>query len=215
MGKAYRSMRTAPRRYGWGMQSFFDGIDGWDRNDGSLHVYALPDEGVADRLESLSERLDGVPGLPRMPRSWLHFTISRLAQYDDLGQANLTRLADAIGARLSTVGPFDLRVGAPRATDKAVDCTAEPSPEWDALVAAVRGAAVEAFPEDELPAGPHAPHVALAYAVGEVPDADLEARLADAPEVGTVPIRGLHLVSVTMRPEVGTFDWTELANWEF
>ena len=127
----------------------------------------------------------------------------------------LRALADAIDARLSAIGAFDLRVGAPRATDNAVDCTAEPSPEWDALVAAVRGAAVEAFPEDELPAGPHAPHVALAYAVGEVPDAELEARLADAPEVGTVPIRGLHLVSVTMRPEVGTFDWTELANWEF
>lgn len=197
------------------MQSFFDTMPAWARNDGSLHVYALPDESVADRLESLSERLDGVAGLPRMPRAWLHFTVSRLAQFDDLGQANLTRLATAVGEGLSQQRAFDLRVGAPSVSGGSVGCVGEPSAQWDALVASVRSAAAATFPDSPLPPGPHAPHVSLAYATGDVDAAAVASRLAGAPELGVVPIRGIHVVSVTVRPELGTFDWTELANWEF
>lgn len=195
------------------MHSFFDAMTPWARNDGSLHVYALPDDGVTDALMAASERLDGLAALPRMPRSWLHFTVGRLAQYDDLGQAGLTRLADEIGARIAEVPAFELRLGAPEVWGQSVNCSAEPSGAWDRLVTAVRDAA-SAFSDEPLPPAPHCPHVSLAYATGEVADDEVRARLADAPAVGPVAVRAVHLVSVTVRPEVGTFDWTELANWD-
>ena len=44
-------------------------------------------------------------------------------------------------------------------------------------------------------------------------DDDLVApRLDGAAEIGPTRIDRVHLVSVTVRPERGTFDWIELAN---
>lgn len=194
------------------MQSFFDSMAPWDHNDGSLHVYVLPDEGVADRIEQLQARIDGVPGLPLMPRAWLHFTVNRLAQFDDLSMAELTRLAEALTAELAGVAAFDLEVGAPQVHDVAVECVAEATPGWDALVDGVRRAALATF-GGTVPDRPYAPHVTLAYATGDVSDEELRARLDGAPALGRVRVGKAHLVSVTVRPERGTFDFVELANW--
>ncbi|MHA6524376.1 2'-5' RNA ligase family protein [Tessaracoccus sp. G1721] len=194
------------------MQSFFDSMTPWDHNDGSLHVYVLPDDDVADRIEKLQARIDGVTGLPPMPRAWLHFTVNRLAQFDDLSMAELTRLAESLTAELAGVAAFDLEVGAPQVHNVAVECVAEATPGWDALVDAVRRAALATF-GGTMPDRPYAPHVSLAYATAEVSDDELRERLDGAPAVGRVRVGKVHLVSVTVRPEVGTFDFVELANW--
>ena len=194
------------------MQSFFDSMTPWDHNDGSLHVYVLPDDEVADRIEDLQERLAGLPHLPLMPRAWLHFTVNRLAQFDDLSMAELTRLADALTLELAGVGAFDLEVGAPQVHEVAVECVAAAVPGWEALVDAVRRAALGTF-GGTIPDRPYAPHVSLGYATGEVSDDELRARLVGAPALGRVRVGRVHLVSVTVRPEIGTFDFVELANW--
>lgn len=195
------------------MLSFFDAMTPWARNDGSLHVYALPEEEVADRLEGLSVRLDDLDSLPRMPRAWLHATVARLAQFDDLGQAGLSRLCDELGSEVERVPAFEVRLGAPEVTGTAVTCTGEATRAWASLVGAV-AAAASRFSDDPLPPAPHAPHVSLGYATGQVDDDEVRARLAGAPAAGAFPVREVHLVSVTVRPELGTFDWTELASWQ-
>ena len=97
------------------MRSFFDYMPPWVRNEGSLHVYALPDDRARDRLAEESLRLDGIVGLPRMPEPWLHLTVSRLSQFDDLSHAELTRLAEALGREVEGLGAFDVALGAPAA----------------------------------------------------------------------------------------------------
>lgn len=194
------------------MESFFDATTIWDRLDGSLHVYVVPDEDVTDRLADLQARLDGVPDLPVMPRAWLHFTVNRLAQYDEIGNREITRLADALTLELAGVPAFDLRVGPPQVHERAVECVGESTPGWEALVDGVRRAALGTF-GGTMPDRPYAPHVTLAYATGDVPDREIRARLEGAPEVGTMRVETAHLMSVTMRPELGWFDFVELANW--
>lgn len=184
----------------------------WERNDGSLHLYVLPDEVLADRLEQAQSALAGVPDLPPMPRPWLHFTVNRLAQFDDLGQRKLSALASALTDRLAGVEPFDLDLGAPEAGEGAVEVKAEPVPGWESLVGAVRSAALDSFGAT-LPDSPDAPHVTLAYATGDVDDAVLAERLAGLPALGRFRVAEVHLMSVTVRPEVGIFDFVELANW--
>ncbi|GAA4908011.1 hypothetical protein GCM10025789_29420 [Tessaracoccus lubricantis] len=193
------------------MRSFFEQMTPWTRNDGSLHVYALPADDVRDRLDQAAARLDGVPNLPVMPAAWRHFTVRRLAQFDDLKHADLSRLAQHLTDELDGVKAFELNLGAPQAQPVAVECIAPSTPEWVALVDAVARAA-EAFGGEVLGA-PYGPHVSLAYATGDVDEAELIRRLADAPEVGPAVIGSVHLVSVTVRPELGWFDWVELANW--
>lgn len=193
------------------MRSFFDYMPPWVRNEGSLHVYALPDDRARDRLAEESLRLDGIVGLPRMPEPWLHLTVSRLSQFDDLSHAELTRLAEALGREVEGLGAFDVALGAPAAGAHTVGCSAPSSPQWEALVSGVRRAASDTF-GGELPPPPHAPHASLAYATGDVDDTLVASRLVGAAEIGLVRIDRVHLVSVTVRPELGTFDWIELAN---
>ena len=151
------------------MRSFFDYMPPWVRNEGSLHVYALPDDRARDRLAEESLRLDGIVGLPRMPEPWLHLTVSRLSQFDDLSHAELTRLAEALGREVEGLGAFDVALGAPAAGAHTVGCSAPSSPQWEALVSGVRRAASDTF-GGELPPPPHAPHASLAYATGDVDD---------------------------------------------
>ena len=193
------------------MRSFFDYMPPWVRNEGSLHVYALPDDRARDRLAEESLRLDGIVGLPRMPEPWLHLTVSRLSQFDDLSAAELTRLAEALGREVEGLGAFDVALGAPAAGAHTVGCSAPSSPQWEALVSGVRRAASDTF-GGELPPPPHAPHASLAYATGDVDDTLVASRLVGAAEIGLVRIDRVHLVSVTVRPDLGTFDWIELAN---
>ena len=56
--------------------------------------------------------------------------------------------------------------------------------------------------------------MSLAYATGPVPHDLLAERLAGLDPLGTIRVDRLHLVSVTVRPERGTFDFTSLANWD-
>ena len=193
------------------MRSFFDYMPPWVRNEGSLHVYALPDDRARDRLAEESLRLDGIVGLPRMPEPWLHLTVSRLSQFDDLSHAELTRLAEALGREVEGLGAFDVALGAPAAGEHTVGCSAPSSPRWEALVSGARRAASDTF-GGELPPPPHAPHASLAYATGDVDDTLVASRLVGAAEIGLVRIDRVHLVSVTVRPDLGTFDWIELAN---
>ncbi|MBB1509302.1 MULTISPECIES: 2'-5' RNA ligase family protein [unclassified Tessaracoccus] len=193
------------------MRSFFEQMTPWTQNDGSLHVYALPTDDVQDRLDEAASRLDGLPNLPLMPASWRHFTVRRLAQFDDLKHADLSRLAQHLTDELETVRAFDLNLSAPQPQPVAVECVADSTSAWVSLVEAV-GRAAASYGGDVLGA-PYGPHVSLAYATGEVDDAELQRRLEGAPEVGPVRIGSVHLVSVTVRPELGWFDWIELANW--
>lgn len=196
------------------MRNFFEQMEPWDHDDGSLHLYVLPDDDARSRLVAAQAQFDGVAGLPPMPAPYLHLTLQRLAQFDDeLTQADLSRLGSALTEHLSGTSAFGLELGAPRNDGSAIVSTAAPSREWDALHSTVVAALAQVLP-GELPTPPHAPHVSLAYAVGEVPDEVVAARLAGAATIGPVRVLEVHLVSVTVRPEVGIFDFTHLANWQ-
>lgn len=196
------------------MRNFFDEMEPWARNDGSLHIHVLPGDDVCERLAVAQSLFADVPALPPMPAPYLHLTLQRLAHFDDgLKQAELSRLGSVLTDSLGKVSSFGLELGAPRSDGTAVVSTAAPSTAWDGLHAAVAAALGQVLP-GELPIPPHAPHVSLAYATGEVPDDEITARLADAEPIGTLHVGAVHLVSVTVRPEVGIFDFTHLANWE-
>ena len=194
------------------MRSFFESMYPWERNDGALHLYVVPDEELGDRLVAQQSRLEGIENLPLMPRPWLHFTVNRLAQFDDLGQRELSRLAAALTEELESVPAFELDLGTPQVHDVAVEVVAEKVPGWEALVDAVRKAALDTF-GGTMPKSPYAPHVSLAYATGDVSDDLLHQRLAGVEPAGRFRVDSVRLMSVTVRPEVGIFDFVELAGW--
>lgn len=195
------------------MRSFFKAMAPWPQNEGSLHLYALPDEATRERLRTAQEALAGIDHLPTMPPAYLHLTVQRLSQFDDLPQAELTRLAAHLTARIDEIASFTLDLGAPTLRETAVEVPAAPSAGWDALVSAVRRGLTDAFPDDDLLPPPHAPHLSLAYATGDAPDEAVADALRGLFPLGVMRVDGVQLVSVTVRPELGIFDFTELAGW--
>lgn len=196
------------------MESFFEAMTRWRKPEGALHLYVLPNEEALDRFVDIGEVLAGIEHLPLMPASYLHGTVTRLGHHDeDITQARYTLLGDALQSFCSDLGPFTLTFGPPGIHGNAVVCTASPSREWNELVAGCRRTVSQSW-GGELPAPPAVPHLSLAYAKGNVDDAQVSARLADVAPLGEMRVATLHLVSVTARAERGTFDFTELANWD-
>lgn len=196
------------------MESFFETMEPWRKPEGSLHLYVLPGEEDKDRFVEAQESLAGIDDLPLMPSSYLHCTVARLAQFDeDVTQAEYTRLGDALQELCSGLRSFTLHFGPPQADDVAVGCWASASDDWDRLVEGCRRTVAETWGSD-APAPPAAPHLSLAYSNGSADDTLVATRLAEAQPLGAVRVQKLHLVSVTVRPERGTFDFTELANWD-
>lgn len=198
-----------------GMQSFFESMPPWPRNDGSLHLYVVPEDAdLLERLTAAQELLAGFASLPPMPRPYLHCTVQRLAHFDDdVRQAELTALGEQLNRRVAEVPAFDLELGAPQVHRTAVGCEAAPNAAWDRLVTTVRDGVVDAWP-GELPPPPHGPHLSLAYATGDVDAAQVQQRLAEVPPIGRLHVAAVHLVSVTVRPEIGIFDFVTLADWD-
>ncbi|RMB62327.1 2'-5' RNA ligase family protein [Tessaracoccus antarcticus] len=196
------------------MESFFARMEPWRKPEGALHLYVLPGDDTIDRFAAAQRSIDGVEHLPLMPEAYLHCTLQRLAEFDDeVAQQDFTRLGDCLGAALSGLPSFDLTFGGPRAGEVAVEVSAASSPEWDGLVTSSRRAIVEAWGH-EPPAPPAAPHLSLAYATGSVGHEKVASLLADVEPIGAMRVGAVHLVSVTVRPERGTFDFTSLANWD-
>lgn len=134
-----------------------------------------------------------------------------LTQFDDLGQAELTRLCDELGLALSwalllradhggAYGPRDHR----QLRRRAVTAVGR----WSARCAPPRRASQETRCI-RIVRSTRDPR--LRHRRGRRPGGPGE---AGRRAVRQVPIRQVHLVSVTVRPEISTFDWTELANWE-
>lgn len=195
------------------MQNFFTEVEDWPRLEGALHLYALPTPEFAERAADAATPLAGIENLPLMPASYFHFTIQRLAQFDDLlSAAQLSEL----GARLNQVAEstqaFELRFGPLTTTGNSVVAWAEPSQAWDQLADVIRDA-LTATTSEPLPQGPPGPHLTLAYATGEVSDSQTR-ELLSADALGPCPVAGFSLVSVTVRPELGIFDFITLADWQ-
>lgn len=196
------------------MENFFARMEPWRKPEGALHLYVLPTDDEAERYESARDALTGVEHLPLMPVPYLHCTLQRLAQFDDeVTQADFSRLGAVLDSACADIAAFSLELGPARAGEVAVESWATPSQEWDAMVEACRSSVTKAWGTSP-PAAPAGPHLSLGYATGPVPRGLVADRLAGHGPLGTLRVDTLHLVSVTVRPERGTFDFLSLANWE-
>lgn len=196
------------------MKSFFESMKPWRKPEGSLHLYLLPKEEDKERFMEVQDLLRGIEHLPLMPAAYLHCTVARLAQFDeDVTQAEYTSLGDDLEELCSGLSPVTLQFHAPLSDDLTVACLAAPSWEWKNLARGCQKTVAESWGMDTFPP-PATPHVSLAYAMGSVDEALVAARLAESQPLGAMSLSTLHLVSVTVRPQRGTFDFTELANWD-
>lgn len=202
------------------MRSIFQRLAGeWPQLHSSLHVYALPDpddERWAATVARYHAAIRHSDVCAVQPPEFLHATIARTPAFLDTADPDRVRRLDALLAGVAgRHAPFTLELQPPQPHGEALITDGAPEPAWDALLADVRAAVSDAFPDEPLPRGPHAPHVSLGYGTRETDDAPLLAELerlaAEAPWQATLRVDALHLLSVEAVPDPGLFRWETLA----
>lgn len=196
------------------MKSFFTRNPNatWARQ-GLLHVYLLPGDEVAALAAAYQNRLAerGVTDLPPIPQRWLHITVEKINVHaDDLPQDSRTALINALRTELATVPTFNAQVGPHLVGQHAVELDVVPDEPWRVLRQAVRKAATAALGDNAVApvAGPGRPHIALAYATGNV---DLEPHLGALNHVragrAEMRVEAAELVAVRQEPDLGLYSW--------
>ncbi len=192
---------------------------GWQQHTGSPQltgslqlIATLPAETV-DRLDSLLPQLAS-KHLRAMPLGYLHLPLQRLGDFDsDLTQADYTALGTALNQAYADRQAFSLAFSQPQLVDVGVAVTAEATPEWHNLIAATRRALTQTR-KTPLPEAAGSPRIMLLHAIGEIDEAAAAAALQASPALGPVTVAEVALVSMSARPELGTFDYHILANFK-
>ncbi|WP_073459140.1 2'-5' RNA ligase family protein [Pseudonocardia thermophila] len=186
----------------------------WPWLRGALHVYALPGQALREALVPFHEPIRQVPFCAVQPAEWFHATVTRLPWF--LADPTIPPVADitaAVARAVATLPPFTLQLDGPRVTEYAVTVDAPASPEWTALVTAIRAAAAELDPGRELPIPPYAPHISVGYGIADGDDEVLREPLAAMTGTGPfpLPVNEVHLLAVQQDPQRGIFCWEPIA----
>ncbi len=187
---------------------------GWKKPIGSLQLIATLANETVDRLASLPLRSAPPKHLPAMPLSYLHLPVQQLGDFDtDLAQPDYTALGTALNQAYDGVAAFSLHFTQPQLVDIGVAVVAAATPEWQQLVAASRQALHQSRTAP-LPEAAAQPGIMLHHAIGAIDETATAATLQDCAELGPVEVTEVALVSMSARPELGTFDYHVLANFE-
>lgn len=177
------------------MRDFFaTSPEPWSNPDGQLHIYALPEPDLAERIAPYCQVLAADRSVALQPTGSLHMTVQRLAFPGQCEQADATpRLVAALRARTKDADPLRFHLGEPDVTEDSVILRGREVDEFDRLTSRVREAVEEVLGPLELHFDPPAegPHVTVAYGVA----AGDSSRLARA------------LGNVTAQMPGGTFDY--------
>jgi hypothetical protein len=167
--------------------------------------------GLHARIEHDQAALAPIAGLVPIPRARLHLSVQGIAFRDLVHDAEIKRLAQAVGAVIATRRPLRLQAGPAMNDYDAVGLPVYPAEEIVAVRDLIRLAAAELIgperiyqlPESE---GGFLPHVSIAYANREISGAELAAGL-ERTERGLTDIEVQHLSLVALRRANQAWSW--------
>ncbi|GAB3269436.1 hypothetical protein GCM10027456_55900 [Kineosporia babensis] len=170
-------------------------------------------DGLHARVERDQAALSGIPGLAPIARHGLHMTVQGVTFRDLVPDAQIERLAEAVG---SVVARRQLpRLYAGPATDDidAVVLPVYPVEEIVALRDLLQLAAAELLGPERIhqfppSAGGFVPHVSIAYAGADIPGPVLAEGLARTDQ-GLTAIDVRHLSLVALRRANQTWSWEQ------
>lgn len=201
------------------MKRFFGvPITRWASPRDRLHVYALPQARLVDRLTLLQKALDGIDYCSTQPPENLHATVQQFAfATPDVPQAELTAFADGLALLAAETPPLAVPMGPPVVDDHGLGVRGHNTARWVALSAAIRELAAATFHGAvALPPAPRKPHVTLGYGLADGSSAVVQDRV-DNLHTGLLPdlrVDRIHLLGVHQDEERGVYTWDTLGSWE-
>ncbi|MFS8101935.1 2'-5' RNA ligase family protein [Lentzea alba] len=140
---------------------------GWEpgREFYTWHL-TFEDEHELHRLVAeYQDALRGVQELDMVPISWLHVTMQGVGFADEVAEAELAALADAVGRRVAAVPPQVVTFDRPTARPQAIALYPSPARQIQKIRTAVRTGFADLWGERRVPEAeaPFTPHLSVAY----------------------------------------------------
>jgi 2'-5' RNA ligase len=157
--------------------------------------------------------LAGLDGLDPVPPRWLHLTMQDIGFADEVGGADVDRIAAAAAQRLRSVPSPELRSGPVTVLAESVALAPSPPGPVGAVRGAVREATATVLGEAAVPepAGRFWPHVAVAYSNRDGAVAPIVERLERA-RLDPVPFTVRAASLIELHRDAGMYQWRELAS---
>lgn len=192
----------------------------WRRDDGSLHLYVVPDVAQRAELAGLQDRLSWPRGQARQPAEFLHATVLRLPWFrDELSPQELASIQHTVGRAAAGVPAFELDFDTLDLLEFGVVVSASPTPGWDLLVntleESLRAREGNKDAAQSLWMGrPFGPHASLSYGREDAPDGELTGVVNTLSVRQRWAVRRVELLSVSMHKGEGTFSWVPISSHE-
>lgn len=156
-------------------------------------------DGLRRLVNQYQYALRELPGFDLVPLEWVHILVQEVGLTEDVPQARVATLLDAVRKRLLDAPPMTLAFHRAVVLPESLVLPAEPHSSLLDLRTAIREATAEAMPGDELPGEPEETdkHVTLAYSSSVGPAVFAVAALENTVvEPTTARISGVDLVEL-------------------
>lgn len=156
------------------------------------------------------ERLAAFTWLDPVPGEWLHCTTQGVGFAGDVGETDLSAIADAARARLAAVAAAAVTISAPHPAGEGALCDVVPAGSLDRARDAARAAIADVWGADRVPEAPEwTPHVSVAYANADGPADPVDAALTGI-QPATAILSALDLIRLGRDRHV--YEWETIAS---
>jgi hypothetical protein len=159
------------------------------------HVTFGDQPAVQDLAARARDLLRDVPGLDLIPGPWLHLTTQGVGFSDEVSAGDLAAITAAARSRLAAVRPAAVTIGPARLLTEGIACDARPAAALRPVRDAVRDAIGDVWGPARVPGqADWWPHVSLAYASADGPEAPAAAALAGFDAAADITVSEIQLI---------------------
>jgi hypothetical protein len=159
------------------------------------HVTFLDQPAVQDLAARARAVLRDVPRLELVPGPWLHLTVQDVGFSDEVSGDDLAAITAGARSRLAAVPAAAVTIGPARVLDEGIGGDAHPAAALSPVRDAVRAAIGDMWGPGRVPGqADWWPHVSLAYASADGPEAPAAAALAGFDAAADITVSEIQLI---------------------
>jgi 2'-5' RNA ligase len=187
-------------RPGWGSKRTFYTWHLTFENQAELHA-----------LTAEVQRYLDTPALDPVPAEGLHLTMQGIGFTDEVTDADLAAIINAVQERCAELEEFELMLGPIDPDAEGIGLLVRPWQAVDKVRNAIRNGIASVWDDVPETSGGFRPHVTMAYSGADAPTAGLMPKLASLRDLRTVTVRIAAAQLISLRRRGRAYEWDTIA----